>query len=124
MEFKEILKELRLNLAITQKKLALECNLSPQCINQLEAGTRNPTGSTLVALSDFFDCSIDYLMGKEPNLEDSIFSVVPTARLSDEEKELLENFRKLPSGLKIRARAYLSGMVEALTPEKKKTPGA
>ncbi len=123
MEFKEILKELRLNLAITQKKLALECNLSAQCINQLEAGTRNPTGSTLVALADFFDCSIDYLMGREPNLEDSIFSVVPASQLSDEEKELLKNFRKLPSGLKIRAQAYLSGMVEALTPEKKKMPG-
>ena len=46
------------------------------------------------------------------------------SQLSDEEKELLENYRKLPSGLKIRAQAYLSGMVEALTPEKKKTPGA
>ena len=94
MEFIEILKELRLNLAITQKKLALECNLSAQCINQLEAGTRNPTGSTLVALADFFDCSIDYLMGREPNLEDSIFST-PPAPLPLDTQELVNIYQAL-----------------------------
>lgn len=65
MEFKNILKELRLERSLTQKEVAQNCDLSPQCISQLEMGTRNPTGSTLELLADYFDCSIDYLMGRD-----------------------------------------------------------
>lgn len=123
MEFSEILKELRINLGITQKKLALDCNLSPQCINQLEAGTRKPTGSTLVALSDFFDCSIDYLMGREPNLEDSIFSA-PSVPMPQNEKKLLTAFKRLPPDLQVRAIAYVQGLDDAINgPARKYSPG-
>ncbi len=107
-----------------QSVLAQKSGLPKTVISSYFCRGSQPSLSQLVALSQSLNCSIDYLAGLEPDIEDSIFSVTPAPQLSDEEKELLENFRKLPSGLKIRARAYLSGMVEALTPEKKKTPGA
>lgn len=124
MKFSEKIKNLRQNAGLTQQELSVHIGITASAIGYLENGQRDPTGRTLIAYAKFFNVSIDSLVGLEPDIEDSIFSVVPAPQLSDEEKELLENFRKLPSGLKIRAQAYLSGMVEALTPEKKKTPGA
>lgn len=57
-------------------------------------GTRNPTSSTLMALADYFNCSIDYLMGRENALEDSIFST-PPAPLPQDEQELLSIYQAL-----------------------------
>lgn len=101
-----------------QSVLAQKSGLPKTVISSYFCRGSQPSLSQLVALSQSLNCSIDYLAGLEPDIEDSIFSVTPAPQLSDEEKELLENFRKLPSGLKIRARAYLSGMVEALPAEK------
>ncbi|MBQ4269075.1 MAG: helix-turn-helix domain-containing protein [Clostridia bacterium] len=64
MQFKDILRDLRENRGLTQKNIADSCALSPTCICQLETGARNPTGSTLSALADFFGVSTDYLLGR------------------------------------------------------------
>lgn len=124
MKFSEKIKNLRYNAGLTQQQLSVHIGITASAIGYLENGQRDPTGSTLIAYAKFFNVSIDSLVGLEPDLEDPIFSAPPASQLSGEEKELLENYRKLPSGLKIRAQAFLSGMVEALPPEKKKTSGA
>ncbi len=101
MLFKEKLKELREERGLTQKNIALACDLTPTCICQLETGARNPTGSTLVALANFFDVSIDYLMGEtedESRLsftdKDRALGVVENApvALSDKDRELIHLF--------------------------------
>lgn len=94
MNFPEILKELREEKNVTRTTVALNCNVSTQCISSLEMGTRNPTSSTLMALADYFNCSIDYLMGRENALEDSIFST-PPAPLPQDEQELLSIYQAL-----------------------------
>ena len=94
MKFPEILKELREEKNVTRTTVALNCNVSTQCISSLEMGTRNPTSSTLMALADYFNCSIDYLMGRENALEDSIFST-PPAPLPQDEQELLSIYQAL-----------------------------
>lgn len=118
MKFKDILKELREERGLTQKNVAIACQVSPTCINQLEAGTRNPTGSTLMALANYFNCSIDYLMGRENTLEDSIFYKAPHSQLSESEQKLLENFRSLPLDLKHRAESYLQNLSDAARQER------
>ena len=95
MAFKDVLKDLREELSLSQKEVAKECGLSPQCISQLETGMRNPTGSTLLALSDFFDCSIDYLMGKTHDY-DSLPSIESFSRQSRERNELISIYNSIP----------------------------
>lgn len=108
-----------------QSILAKKSGLATTVISSYFCRKSQPSLSQLIALSQALECSIDYLAGTEDDFGNiTIKTENPAPQLSDEEKELLKNFRKLPSGLKIRAQAYLSGMVEALTPEKKKTPGA
>ena len=114
MPFKDRLKELREELSLTQKDVALNCNLSTQCISQLEAGTRNPTGSTLLALADCFDCSIDFLMGRKDDPDD-IDLTSPygsqNATLS-QKNELLQIFQALPAEYKIQILEYARYIAE------------
>ena len=79
MGFKETLKELREDYGLTQKVLAENSKLSPQCISQLEMGIRSPNSDTLIALADTFECSIDYLLGRVEN-EDTIYSQSPKVK--------------------------------------------
>ena len=111
MLFKDILKYLREEKDLSQKELATACNISPTCICQLETGQRNPTGSTLVSLADFFCCSIDYLLGREDDFGN--VTVVGVAEpLPPAERELLADFRQLPDELRHRARTYMKKLVE------------
>ena len=65
MEFKAILKELRLEKGLSQQKLVEQTGLSLSSIRKWEAGTREPTGNSLIILSKFFDVSAGYLLGLE-----------------------------------------------------------
>lgn len=69
MEFKDKIKELRLEKELSQKKLAEILSLSQSCITKLEAGLREPTGSTLKSYSQFFNVTIDYLIGNDEALD-------------------------------------------------------
>ena len=106
MDFKERLKELREELFLTQKEVAEQSNLSPQCISQLEAGQRSPTAITLVALADCFDCSIDYLMGRTDKPND-YFAQDFVHNLTLEQQQLLDDFQSLPRQERVQVLEYI-----------------
>lgn len=58
------LKNLRKSKNITQKQLALDIGASERGIQQYELGERKPTYDMLIALADYFDVSLDYLVGR------------------------------------------------------------
>mgnify|MGYP002470502321 CR=1 FL=1 len=64
-KFKDRLKELRQDKHIGQKALAKILNISHGAISFWENGQREPTMSSLIALADYFDVSIDYLVGRK-----------------------------------------------------------
>lgn len=115
MAFKDILKDLREEYCLTQKQIAAECGLSAQCISQLELGIRNPTGSTLVALAAYFDCSIDYLMGRSEN-PDNIDLTPPFGDQKKinptDQKELWDIYNKLPKEYRIQILEYARYIAE------------
>lgn len=61
------LKALRKSKNITQKKLASDIKASERGIQQYELGERKPTYDMLIILADYFDISIDYLVGRTDN---------------------------------------------------------
>ena len=65
MEFKDILKELRLEKGLTQEELAKELNFSMSVVNKWENGKKNPSVDSLKILAKYFDVTIDYLLGIE-----------------------------------------------------------
>lgn len=57
------LKLLRKNISKTQKQVAIDINISERNYQRLEAGEK-PNHDTLLALADYFDVSLDYLVGR------------------------------------------------------------
>lgn len=68
------LRELRHNLNKKQKEIAQELNLSVQVYCNYENGLREPSFDTLTKLADYFDVSVDYLLGRTeiPNAYENI----------------------------------------------------
>lgn len=60
----KILKELRLSKSLTQENLGSILNKTKNNISQYETNKREPDNKTLKKLSDYFNVSIDYLLGK------------------------------------------------------------
>lgn len=62
--FKERLILLRHENKCTQTKLASQVGVDKTTINKYEKGTASPSYEMLWKLSEFFDVSVDYLIGK------------------------------------------------------------
>lgn len=65
MEFKDRLKELRMAKKMSQMQLAKAINVSQSAIAKWELGKTEPTASAIITLSEFFNESTDYILGKE-----------------------------------------------------------
>lgn len=63
--FYETLKDLILEKNINNKILAAEIGLSASCITDYALKNALPSIRTLVKLADYFNCSTDYLLGRE-----------------------------------------------------------
>lgn len=63
-DFGEHLKQLRQFNGITQKQLALDIGASERGIQNYELGERKPTYDILIALANYFDVPLDYLVGR------------------------------------------------------------
>lgn len=82
----EILLKLRKEKGVTQKDLAEYLQISRQAYANYEAGNRNPDFETLIKISEYFNVSVDYLLGKDSE---------PQKEKPTEDGELSENRRKL-----------------------------
>lgn len=58
------LKELRINHNLKQKELGQITGISEAAISRFEAGNRTPSMDVALALADYFDVSLDYLVGR------------------------------------------------------------
>lgn len=61
------LKELRKKKKITQLKLALDLNMNQNSVSRYENGEREADYASLIAFADYFNVSIDYLLGRTDN---------------------------------------------------------
>lgn len=78
--FKIRLKELRIGKDLTQKQLADILHMQNTAISKYELGERKPDQETLIKIAEYFNVSLDYLMGaseirnpyknKEENLDE------------------------------------------------------
>lgn len=65
MEFKDRLRELRLQKGYSQVELGKSLGLSNSTISMYERGERQPDYETLDLIADFFNVDVNYLLGKE-----------------------------------------------------------
>lgn len=58
------IRNLREDQDLQQKKLAEILHISQRAYSHYENGTRKIPLDVLVALADYYDCSVDYLLGR------------------------------------------------------------
>ena len=61
------LKNLRKTQNISQLKLAMDLGMNQNSISRYETGERQADYETLIAFADYFNVSIDYLLGRTDN---------------------------------------------------------
>ena len=61
------LRQLRKERGITQLKLAMDLNMNQNSISRYETGDHEADYETLIALADYFNVSIDYLLERTDN---------------------------------------------------------
>ena len=60
------LREIRKKKGLSQQKVAMDLNISREALSYYENGKRNPDVSMRIAMSKYFNVSIDYLItGKD-----------------------------------------------------------
>lgn len=87
----ENLKKLRNNQNLTQQDLSVQLNISQQVYSRYENGTREPDFETLIKIADYFNVSVDYLLGR---IDENKPCTEPP--LTEEEKALLLLFSQIP----------------------------
>lgn len=70
MTFTERLRFCRKAKNVSQKQLAIDTGLSLRAFQYYESGKQVPSMNVLIKLADYFDVSVDYLVGRtdKPNL--------------------------------------------------------
>ena len=85
------LRKLRINKGISQQQLADVMGTSQQSVNKYENHNVEPDISALIKLADYFETSIDYLVGHTTPTERHIEEIEPTK----EETTLIRDYRHL-----------------------------
>lgn len=90
MNFAQKLTNLRIQNGYSQEKLAEKLYVSRQAVSKWEVGTTLPETDKIIAISNFFDVSIDYLLkesvqsGYAKNLERTVIKFLGAAKDMDE----------------------------------------
>lgn len=100
MIFLNRLKQLRLERGLLQSDIAKVIKKSERIVGFYETGERDMNTETLSTLADFFNVSIDYLLGKNDirNIEDefkTIYSKEIEGLTEEEIKEALEFYKMI-----------------------------
>ena len=103
----ENLKALREEKGISQQKLAEKINTNQQNIHRYEHGFYEPDIQTLKLLADFFETSIDFLVGYT-DIRRKIEAIQPFD-LNADEADLIEKYRQLRNN----ARGSIMTMIDA-----------
>ncbi len=100
------LKELRKENGLKRSEFAKALNIPATTIANYENETREASYETLIVFSEFFNVSIDYLLGKTSDYVAAKPNITSDKLLTQNEKELLREFRTCSSTGKNRIMEY------------------
>lgn len=69
------LQTLRVKYGYSQKQVAEKLGVSPSIVSGYETGERTPSTEVLLSLSYLYNCSTDFLLGKQSNVPQFIFNI-------------------------------------------------
>ena len=94
MRFARILQDLREDRDISRKDLALALNISVSTLGMYEQGRREPNIDMLIKMADYFDVSIDFLVGRSFKNENNEL-LVEALHLKNEIDNLPQGYKNI-----------------------------
>lgn len=93
------MKEIRTYFQLNQKEFCQRINLSPSRLSDIEAGNTNPSFNTLLAISENYSVSLDWLVAGKGEMLSSIINTSAFNSeqliLEQDESQLIKQYRKL-----------------------------
>lgn len=102
------LKELREERNILQKDLAEALNRTRACVSSWEQGKTEPSLDDLIRLADFFNCTIDLIVGREP------YAPTTVEEVASPDEAIVEILQVLPENLKFQALGYVQALSKSV----------
>ncbi|MBE7075177.1 MAG: helix-turn-helix transcriptional regulator [Clostridiales bacterium] len=110
------LKELRKEKRLSQKQVAEIVNYSQNLISSWEHGLREPSLEALITLANFFNVSVDYLIGNDVNLPkefNNSLNIKLTRHLTSNQQACIKDILELDDVLVVQAKIYIKALKEA-----------
>lgn len=95
INFGERLRMLRTRKGLSQLDFAKQIKISKSAVNMYERGEREPSFEVLETIADYFNVDLDYLLGKTDCENRSRIEIRPNFEITDNERTMIEKFRKL-----------------------------
>lgn len=105
---KNNLKQLRNKKGLLQTKVAMDLNTTQETISSYETGRVFPSADMLIALADYYETSIDYLLGRT-KYDMPIDSVKPDT-ITDKQFTIINKISKLSEIDQVKIESYIDGL--------------
>ncbi|MVO74117.1 helix-turn-helix domain-containing protein [Paeniclostridium sordellii] len=106
--FGERLKSLRKSLNLTQKELGEKLNVSGRVVGYYESNDRFPDKDTLTKIADFFEVSVDYLLGRTNSKNNTN---IDSLKIDENEKDVEELLEETMSQILDQKGLMLNGQI-------------
>ena len=103
------LRPLRERRHITQVRLSIDIGVSQETISAYESGKALPSVPILMKMADFFNVSIDFLLGRTEIAESA--DKLTVGGVAADERELLLQYRRLTAERKNKAAGFILGLL-------------
>ena len=104
------LKVLRKSKKITQLKLSMDLGVSQELISRYEKGSSFPQPQMLITIANYFNCSVDYLLGLTDVTTPTKYLVARNTSIN--EAEILNNYNMLSNEDKKYFNKFLSFLLD------------
>ena len=89
------IKDLRKEKNLTQKELAQALSITVSTLSHWECGYQEPNFDDLIMIADYFEVSVDYLLGREDDFGSiSIYRTENSSALSGDEQKIIDAIRE------------------------------
>ncbi len=106
----ETLSDLISDSGLNLKETAAKIGISASCLTYYSNDEREPTVETILKIADYYNCSVDFLLGRETEKQNLIFKPCPP--FSEQLAFLKKHFKcssyRFYNGTKISKTAYYS----------------
>ena len=111
--------------SINAHKLEKEAGLAISSIQSWTKGKAKPSADALSKIADYFNVSVDYLLGRteirETVTAENQFKIKKAPSLTDEEKQLLDDYRALSAETKVLLRGLIINLKKSDEEQQKTT---